>query len=180
MSRIGRLAIRIPDKVEVAVGSDVVRVTGPGGMLEQSLSPHTRIEIEDGEVRVQRNSDSKLARSAHGLMRSLIANMVTGVTDGFSRALEIVGVGYRAEVQGSKLTIAVGYSHPVVMDVPEGLEVTSEGPTRLVVKGADKQQVGQFASEIRRIRPPEPYKGKGIRYAEERVRRKVGKSGAGG
>jgi large subunit ribosomal protein L6 len=180
MSRIGRLPIPLPDKVEVVVDGGIVRVKGPGGTLEQAIAANTSIEIGDKEVRIQRTSDSKPAKSAHGLMRSLVANMVTGVTTGFSRTLEIVGVGFRAEAKGGTLTLSVGYSHPVVMDVPEDLEVAAETPTRLIVKGSSKQRVGQFASEIRRVRPPEPYKGKGIRYADERVRRKVGKAGVGG
>jgi large subunit ribosomal protein L6 len=180
MSRIGRLPIPRPAGVEVVVQGGFVHVKGPGGTLEQAVSPHTTVEVGDSEIRIQRGSDSKPARSAHGLMRSLVANMVTGVTTGFTRTLTIVGVGYRAEASGGKVTLSVGYSHPVVLEVPDGLSVAAESPTRLVVKGSDKQKVGQFASEIRRVRPPEPYKGKGIRYAEEHVRRKVGKAGVGG
>jgi large subunit ribosomal protein L6 len=180
MSRIGKLPIPVPDKVEVVVDGDVVRVVGPGGTLEQAIAPQTSVEVAENHVRITRDSDSKPAKSAHGLMRSLVANMVTGVTTGFSRTLTIVGVGFRAEVRGRKMTLSVGYSHPVELDVPEGVEVTSESPTRMVVSGSDKQKVGQFASEIRRVRPPEPYKGKGIRYEDERVRRKVGKAGVGG
>ena len=180
MSRIGRLPVPLPDKVEVVVDGGVVRVKGPRGTLEQAIAPHTSVEVSEREVRIHRASDGKPAKAAHGLMRSLVANMVTGVTTGFSRTLDLVGVGFRSEVAGRKLKLLVGYSHPVVMDVPEDLEVTSENPARLVVKGSDKQRVGQFASEIRRVRPPEPYKGKGIRYSDERVRRKVGKAGVGG
>jgi large subunit ribosomal protein L6 len=179
MSRIGKLPIPRPDGVDVVVDGGLVRVNGPGGALEQAIAPHTSIEVGEQEIRVFRASDSKPAKSAHGLMRSLISNMVTGVTTGFGRTLDLVGVGYRVEVAGRNVTLTVGYSHPVVLEVPEGLEVVAESPTRLVVRGSDKQKVGQFASEIRRVRPPEPYKGKGIRYTEERVRRKVGKAGVG-
>ncbi|MFQ5698422.1 MAG: 50S ribosomal protein L6 [Myxococcota bacterium] len=179
MSRIGKLPIPIPPGVEVALREDRVCVKGPGGELEQRQVPNTRVEILDGQIVVHRDSEEKVARAAHGLMRSLVANMVMGVTRGFEKELEIVGVGYRAEVKGQQLTLSVGFSHTVILEVPGGLEVTAESPTKLKVKGRDKQQVGQFASEIRRVRPPEPYKGKGIRYAGERVRRKVGKSGVG-
>lgn len=158
----------------------MVRVKGPRGVLEQAVVPRTQVEVEAGRVVVRRADDSKRARAAHGLMRSLIANMIGGVTHGYTRELEIVGVGYRAEVSGSDVRLTVGFSHPVVLRVPREVEVVAESPTRLVVRGADKQKVGQFAADIRRIRPPEPYKGKGIRYANERIRRKVGKAGVGG
>jgi large subunit ribosomal protein L6 len=180
MSRIGKLPVPIASGVEIKVVEGVVRVKGPKGTLEQAIPRHTRVEIRENEAVVERESDAKRARAAHGLMRSLLANMVTGVTSGFEKGLEIVGVGYRAEVKGQQVNLQVGYSHPVSLAIPEGLEVTSEGPTRLVVRGADKQRVGQFAAEIRRVRKPEPYKGKGIRYVGEYVRRKVGKAGAGG
>jgi len=179
MSRIGLKPVVMGSGVDVNVADGVVRVKGPKGTLEQFIAADIRVDVRDGAVHVVREAESKAARSAHGLMRSLIANMVTGVTKGFSRALDIVGVGYRAEASGKKLTLSVGYSHPVVMQVPEGLNVRGEGPTRVVVEGADKQRVGQFAAEIRKVRPPEPYKGKGIRFAEEQIRRKVGKSAAG-
>lgn len=173
------MPIPIPPGVEVDLQGDGVRVRGPRGVLEQKRVPKTRVEILEGQILVHRVSEEKAARAAHGLMRSLIANMVLGVTRGFEKGLEIVGVGYRAEVKGSELTLTVGFSHTVNLEVPEGLEVTAESPTKLTVKGRSKQQVGQFASEIRRVRPPEPYKGKGIRYLGEHVRRKVGKSGVG-
>jgi len=173
------MPVQIRSGVELRVDSDTVRVKGPKGQLEQALVPFTRVEVSGEEALVRREGDHKRAKAAHGLMRSLIANMVTGVTDGFAKTLDIVGVGYRAEVSGGKVKLSVGYSHPVAMQIPEGLEVSAEGPTRLVIRGADKQKVGQFAAEIRRVRPPEPYKGKGIRYANERIRRKVGKAGAG-
>ena len=153
-----------------------VTVKGPKITLSEPLVENVRVRVEENRIVLERAADSKVARSAHGLMRNLVANMVQGVSKGFERVLEIQGVGYRAEVQGRKLTILVGFSHPVVVQVPEGLEVVAESPTRLIVRGADKQQVGQFAANLRRIRPPEPYKGKGIRYGDEAVRRKVGKS----
>ena len=180
MSRVGLKPIPIASGVDVNIGDGVVKVKGPKGQLEQRLPAATRVELADGRAVVHRESDSKAARSAHGLMRSLLANMIHGVTEGFSKSLDIVGVGYRCESKGKELTLNVGYSHPVVMPIPEGLQVSTEGPTRLTVSGIDKQRVGQFASEIRRVRPPEPYKGKGIRYVDEYVRRKVGKSAAGG
>jgi large subunit ribosomal protein L6 len=179
MSRIGRLPIPFESGVEVSVSTGVVRVTGPRGVLEQFVVPRTQVEVEDRRVVVRRADDSKRARAAHGLMRSLVANMVEGVTQGYAKTLEIVGVGYRAEVSGSEVRLNVGFSHPVVLQVPKEVKVAAESPTRLVVQGADKQKVGQFAADIRKIRPPEPYKGKGIRYANERVRRKVGKAGVG-
>ena len=174
------MPVPLQSGVELRVDGDRVKVKGPKGMLEQALAPFTRVEIVDNEALIRREGDHKRAKAAHGLMRSLIANMVTGVTEGFSKRLEIVGVGYRAEVAGRELKLSVGFSRPVVLAVPAGLEVSAESPTRLVVRGADKQQVGQFAADIRRVRPPEPYKGKGIRYAGEQIRRKVGKAGAGG
>jgi large subunit ribosomal protein L6 len=179
MSRVGKQPVALPSGVEVQVSGGVVSVKGPKGRLEERIAAGTSVEVADGQVRVHRESDAKPARAAHGLMRSLVANMVTGVTQGFERPLEIVGVGYRAEVGGGKVTLVVGYSHPVEMPVPEGLEVVAERPTRIVVKGASKREVGQFAAELRAVRPPEPYKGKGIRFAGERVRRKVGKAGVG-
>jgi large subunit ribosomal protein L6 len=179
MSRVGNRPIQVSSGIEVKVTDGFVRVKGPKGELQEALVEHTSVELQDGAVVVQRASDEKVARAAHGLMRSLIANMVTGVTDGFEKGLEIVGVGYRAEVKGRELTLSVGYSHPVVMKIPEGLDVKAEAPTKLAVQGISKQKVGQFAAEIRRVRSPEPYKGKGIRYANEHVRRKVGKAAVG-
>lgn len=180
MSRIGKLPIPLAPGVDVSVDGGLVKVNGPKGTLEQRLAAGTRVEVAEGRALVHRNGDDKPTRAAHGLMRSLLANMVTGVSEGFERGLEIVGVGYRAEVSGRKLTLQVGYSRPVVLEVPAGVEVAGESPTRLVVRGTDKQKVGQFAADIRRVRPPEPYKGKGIRYAGEQVRRKVGKAGVSG
>jgi len=180
MSRIGKLPVPLAAGVEVKVDAGVVQVTGPKGALEQLGVPLTSIEVADGQARVHRLSEEGGARAMHGLMRSLLLNMVTGVTAGFERRLSIVGVGYRAAVDGQKLTINAGYSHPVVMEIPSDLEVEARSPTELVVKGIDKQRVGQFAAEIRKVRKPEPYKGKGIRYSDEQVRRKVGKAGAAG
>ncbi|HTO06459.1 MAG TPA: 50S ribosomal protein L6 [Myxococcota bacterium] len=177
MSRIGKQPVAIAKGVEVQVANGRVRVKGPKGQLEEAVAPHTKVEVAGAEVRVARDSDEKRAKAMHGLMRALIANMVTGVTTGFSKSLDVIGVGYRAEVQGKKLTLTIGYSHPVVVEVPQGLEVVAESQTRLVIKGANKQQVGQFAAEVREVRMPEPYKGKGIRYVDEVVRRKVGKTG---
>ena len=180
MSRIGRLPIKLASGIEVRVNDGEVHVKGPKGQLSSAIVPHTQIQVSDDEVVVQRDSEQKRAVAMHGLMRSLISNMVTGVSQGFEKGLEIVGVGYRAAVQGKTLTLNVGYSHPVEMPIPSGLEVAMDGQTKLVVRGIDKQKVGQFAANIRRVRPPEPYKGKGIRYAAEQIRRKVGKAGVGG
>jgi large subunit ribosomal protein L6 len=177
MSRIGKQPVLIGSGVEVKVADGRVRVKGPKGALDEAVAPHCTVEVAGSEVRVARDSDEKRAKAMHGLMRALIANMVTGVTTGFSRSLDIIGVGYRAEVSGKKLTLTIGYSHPVVLAIPQGIEVVAESQTRLLVRGANKQQVGQFAAEIREIRSPEPYKGKGIRYVDEIVRRKVGKTG---
>ncbi len=179
MSRVGNRPIGLASGVEVKISDGRVRVKGPKGELDESLVNHTEVAVEDGRIVVRRASDEKVARAAHGLMRSLIQNMVTGVTQGFEKSLEIVGVGYRAEVKGRELTLSVGYSHPVVMKIPEGLEVKSDAPTRLAVHGISKQKVGQFAAEIRHVRSPAPYQGKGIRYADEQVRRKVGKAAVG-
>jgi large subunit ribosomal protein L6 len=180
MSRIGRLPVAIAAGVEVKLEGGVVRVRGPRGTLEQAIVPGTRVAVEEGAIRVERADDEKPTRAAHGLMRALLANMVNGVTAGFEKTLEIVGVGYRAEASGGKLTLAIGFSHPVVFEIPKGLEVATPAPTRIVVRGADRQRVGQLAAEIRAVRPPDPYKGKGIRYTGERVRKKVGKAGVSG
>ena len=180
MPRIGRLPVKLASNVEVKVTDGRVQVKGPKGTLVEALAPHCRVEVASGELRVHRDTETKRARAMHGLMRALIANMVKGVTEGFSRALEINGIGYRAEVAGKKLTLTIGFSHPVAMPIPADLEVVAETQTRLVVRGANKQKVGQFAAEIRKVREPEPYKGKGIRYSGEVVRRKVGKTGTTG
>ena len=178
MSRIGKSPVAIPDGVTVTYADPEVKVKGPKGSLVTALPDGIQVEIAEGEIRLSRPDDRRQYRSLHGLARALTANMVTGVTEGFSKALEIQGVGYRAEVKGKVLVIRVGYSHPVEMPVPEGLSVKVDANTKLVVEGIDKQLVGQFAADIRSVRPPEPYKGKGIRYRGERVRRKVGKTGA--
>ena len=177
MSRIGRQPVPLAKGVEVKIADGRVRVKGPKGQLDEAVAPHTRVEVADGEVVVHREGEEKRAKAMHGLMRALVANMVKGVTEGFSRQLDIVGVGYRAEVANKNLTLTIGFSHPVIMPIPQGLEVVAESQTRLLVRGASKQQVGQFAAEIRKVREPEPYKGKGIRYVDEQVRRKVGKTG---
>jgi large subunit ribosomal protein L6 len=175
MSRIGRAPIPIPDGVTVDISGQNVTVTGPKGELRHTVVQPIRISEEDGSLVVTRPTDRGPHRALHGLSRSLVANMVQGVSEGFERRLEIVGVGYRAQLRGASLEIAVGYSHPVTIDAPEGITFEVPAPTQIVVRGIDKQAVGQIASQIRAVRPPEPYKGKGIRYAGEIVRRKVGK-----
>mgnify|MGYP005757285757 FL=1 len=178
MSRIGRLPIAIPAGVEVKIGEgNLVTVKGPKGTLERKLSADMNIAIEDGHVVVSRPSDLKRFRELHGLTRTLIANMIEGVTKGFEKTLEINGVGYRAAKQGKKLVLTLGYSHLVEMMDPEGIETVVEGQNKIIVKGISKEKVGQFAAEIRTKRPPEPYKGKGIKYDYEHIRRKVGKTG---
>jgi large subunit ribosomal protein L6 len=179
MSRIGRKAIPIPQGVTVEHAAGEVRVRGPKGQLAGKMPPSVDLVIADGQARFTRGDDRKAARAYHGLARAMVANMVRGVTEGFSRELAIEGVGYRAEAAGKKLTLALGFSHPVVIAVPDGLSVSVEGTNKIKVEGVDRERVGQFAAELRGIRPPEPYKGKGVRYADERIRRKVGKAGAG-
>jgi large subunit ribosomal protein L6 len=175
MSRIGRKPIAIPEGVEVQVAPGHVMVKGPRGQLEQDLSSDMKIEQEDGTLTVQRPTDRGEHRALHGLTRSLVANMVEGVTDGYEKRLEIQGVGYRAQLKGSSLELALGFSHTVSITAPEGIEFEVPQPTEVVVRGIDKQLVGQVAADIRKRRPPEPYKGKGIRYRGEHVARKVGK-----
>jgi len=175
MSRIGRKPVPVPDAVSVEIGSGDVAVKGPKGELRQSFSADMTVKQEDGAVIVSRPTDRGEHRALHGLTRSLIANMVEGVTDGFEKRLEIQGVGYRAALKGKKLELALGFSHPVVVDAPEGIDFEVPQPTEIVIKGIDKQLVGQVAADIRKRRPPEPYKGKGIRYKDEQVLRKVGK-----
>jgi large subunit ribosomal protein L6 len=165
--------------VEVQLDGTRVAVKGPRGSLEQAFSPDMRIVLEDGILRIERPSDERAHRSLHGLTRTLIANMVEGVTSGFEKRLEIVGVGYRAALKGSDLEIAAGYSHPVPFRAPNGIEFEVPAPTRIVVRGIDKQLVGEVAAQIRKIRKPEPYKGKGIRYEGEYVRKKAGKAAKG-
>jgi large subunit ribosomal protein L6 len=176
VSRIGKLPIPVPDGVEVTINGVGVRVKGPRGELERSFSSDMEITLSDGAVRVARGSDEARQRALHGLTRSLIANMVTGVSRGYEKQLEIHGVGYRAEQKGRDLVFSVGYSHTVTVEPPAGVAFELESPTRVKVMGIDKEKVGQMAAEIRAIRPPEPYKGKGIRYVGEHVRRKAGKA----
>ena len=178
MSRIGRAPIAIPAGVEIKVeDNNVVTVKGPKGTLTQQFNPNMAIAMENGELKVTRPNDAKENRALHGLTRTLINNMVVGVTTGYSKKLEVNGVGYRAGKSGKKLTLNLGYSHPVEMEDPEGIETVVEGQNVIIVKGIDKEKVGQFAAEIRDKRRPEPYKGKGIKYADETIRRKVGKTG---
>lgn len=180
MSRIGRLPVVVPPEVKIDIQGTLIRVTGPKGALEHTFPSDMQVTLEDGQILVQRPTDNREHRSMHGTTRALIQNMVTGVSTGFNRVLEINGVGYRAEVQGKNLVLNVGYSHPVVIEAPDGLSFEVETRTRQVkILGADKQQVGQMAADIRKIRPPEPYLGKGIKYLEETIRRKAGKSGKG-
>lgn len=179
MSRVGKLPIALPQGVEVKIDGARVTVKGPKGELSSTFDREMRVVIEDGELRVKRPSDASRHRALHGLTRSLLANMVEGVTEGFERALEIHGVGYRAEKRGTKIVLHVGYSHPVEIEARSGIEFEVESPRLVRVRGIDKQLVGQTAAEIRQVRPPEPYKGKGIRYQGEHVRRKAGKATAG-
>jgi large subunit ribosomal protein L6 len=180
MSRIGRQPIEVPGGVDVAIGEDaLVTVKGPRGELSQRMHPEMRIVQEDGTIRVERPSDEGFHRSLHGLTRTLIANMVEGVTKGYEKRLAIVGVGYRAQMRGNDLEVAVGYSHPVVVPVPEGIEFEVPTPTSIVIRGNSKEQVGEIAAKIRKIRRPEPYKGKGIRYENEVVKKKAGKAAKG-
>jgi large subunit ribosomal protein L6 len=175
MSRIGKKPVPIPEGVTVDVGPGRVSVNGPRGELSQTVSPEMDVAVDDGVLKVTRPTDRGPHRALHGLTRSLIANMVEGVTDGFAKQLEIQGVGYRARLQGKALELSVGYSHSISMPAPDGIDFEVPQPTQIIVKGIDKQLVGETAARIRRVRPPEPYKGKGIRYADEHVRRKVGK-----
>jgi large subunit ribosomal protein L6 len=175
MSRIGKQPIAVPDGVEITIEPELVKVKGPKGELEERVSRQIGVEQENGELRVSRSTDRGEHRALHGLTRSLIANMVEGVTNGFEKRLEIQGVGYRAQLQGNKLVLALGYSHPVELDAPTGIDFEVPQPTRIVVRGISKQAVGEVAAIIRKQRPPEPYKGKGIRYEGEHVARKVGK-----
>jgi large subunit ribosomal protein L6 len=177
MSRIGRMPIAVPDGVEVTQNGATLTVTGPLGTLERTIHPEMSLERENGTLRVVRPTDEPRHRALHGLTRTLVNNMVTGVATGFTKNLEISGVGYRAQLQGEKLVLALGYSHPVEVDPPAGIQFRVESPTRLSVFGADKELVGQIAAYIRSQRKPEPYKGKGIRYAGEQILRKAGKAG---
>jgi large subunit ribosomal protein L6 len=177
MSRIGRLPITVPAGVDVSVDGAHISVKGPKGSLSRDIAPQLRIVREDGVLRVERPNDAKESRELHGLTRTLIANMVTGVTTGYRKGLEITGVGYRAQLVGRKLQLSLGYSHPIEVDPPEGVAFEVETPTRLAVTGIDKELVGHVAAKVRAMRKPEPYKGKGVRYSGEVIRRKAGKAG---
>jgi large subunit ribosomal protein L6 len=178
MSRVGRRPIPIPSGVSVETLSGGVRVKGPKGTLTETLPSRVAIRIENGQVTVARNDEEKSTRALHGLARALIQNMVRGVVEPFAKELEIQGVGFRADVAGKKLKLLLGFSHPVEMEIPEGLKIVVDKNVMIRVEGINRHQVGQFAADLRSLRPPEPYKGKGIRYVGERVRRKVGKTGA--
>lgn len=180
MSRIGRKPITIPPSVQVEIQGNHIKVKGPKGVLEYTFPQEVQVSLENGEIHVSRSSDLNLHRSLHGTVRAVIANMVSGVSQGFERLLEVNGVGYRAEMDGQNLVLYVGYSHPVVVRPPSGISFEVDTRTRQIkVMGSDKQQVGQVAANIREVRPPEPYQGKGIKYLEETIRRKAGKSGKG-
>jgi len=177
MSRVGRLPITIPDKVQVSIEDGRVTVRGPRGELSREVSPLMSVRQEGNVITVERENDSPQQRALHGLTRSLIANMVQGVSDGFTKTLEFHGVGYRVEKRGDNIVLSLGFSHPVEVSPPPGITFDAEGTSRVHVRGSDKEMVGQVAADIRALRPPEPYKGKGIRYAGEYVRRKAGKAG---
>ena len=177
MSRIGRKPINIPAGVEVKFENGVVTVKGPKGTLTQKVHPNMAVEIKDGIVEVKRPDDDKLNRSLHGLTRTLISNMVTGVTEGYKKELDVNGVGYRVQKQGKQLVMNLGYSHQVIVEDTDDITIESPNPNKIIINGIDKQKVGQFAAEVREKRPPEPYKGKGIKYVDEVIRRKEGKTG---
>jgi large subunit ribosomal protein L6 len=177
MSRIGRAPVEVPNNVEVDVSGQTIRVKGPKGELTVPVGRGVEVKQEDGRLVLERASDSPDHKAMHGLTRSLLQNAVTGVTDGFAKTLVIQGVGYRGALQGRDINLQVGYSHPVTMSPREGIDFEMPNATTIVVRGIDKQRVGQMAAEIRKVRPPEPYKGKGIRYSDEQIRRKVGKAG---
>jgi large subunit ribosomal protein L6 len=176
MSRVGKNPITIPDKVEVKISDNHLTVTGPAGKLSMDINPRIKVEQKNNQILVIRHSDTKQDSSLHGLTRSLISNMIIGVTNQYSKELEIQGMGYRAQLKGNVLSLSLGYSHPVDFPIPEGIKIETPKPTRLVVKGIDKQKVHQVAAKIRHFHEPEPYKGKGIRYIGEYVRRKQGKA----
>jgi large subunit ribosomal protein L6 len=177
MSRIGRMPVSVPDGVDVHVDGQEVTVTGPKGTLRHRVAPPIEVRRAAGVLQVTRPNDEGTVRALHGLSRTLIANMITGVTEGYRKTLEIVGVGYRVQARGKDLEFSLGFSHPVMVSPPEGITFRVEAPTRFVVEGIDKQQVGEVAAKIRKLRKPDPYKGKGVRYQGEQVRRKVGKAG---
>lgn len=177
MSRIGKLPVTVPSGVDVAIDGQVVTVKGPKGTLTHTVAEPINVKFEDGLITVTRPNDDRLARSLHGLTRTLINNMVIGVTEGYSKAMEIVGTGYRVVAKGSDLEFSLGYSHTILVEAPEGITFQVDSPTKFSVNGINKQQVGELAANIRKLRKPEPYKGKGVRYADEIVRRKAGKAG---
>ena len=177
MSRIGNMPVEIPEGITIDYKPGVVSVAGPKGKLEQEMERCVDIEIQDKQAIVKRNDETKRTRSLHGLYRKLLTNMVTGVSSGFSKTLLVNGVGYRAEVQGDFLVLNIGYSNPVEYYIKEGIQITCEGTNKIIVSGIDRQKVGQVSAEIRSLRPPEPYKGKGVKYEDELVRRKIGKTG---
>lgn len=177
MSRIGKQPVAVPAGVDVSIGGQHVTVKGPKGTLKHTVAEPIAVKLEDGAVSVTRPDDERTSRSLHGLTRTLIDNMVVGVTQGYSKAMEIVGTGYRVVAKGGDLEFSLGYSHTILVKAPEGITFTVESPTRFSVNGIDKQQVGELAANIRKLRKPEPYKGKGVRYADEVVRRKAGKAG---
>lgn len=177
MSRIGLKPIAIPAGVDFSVNGNTVTVKGPNGTLTMDKHPNISVNVDGSEINVSRPNDAKENRALHGLTRSLIANMVEGVTNGFKKVLDVNGVGYRVQLQGTNLVMNLGYSHQVIMEAPEGIKIECPSATQIIISGADKQAVGQFAAQVREKRPPEPYKGKGIKYAEEHIRRKEGKAG---
>ena len=177
MSRIGKMPVTVPSGVDVTIEGTTLKVKGSKGELARSFSDRVSLDLSDGTLMVTRVDDSREARALHGLTRALVFNMVTGVAEGYSKSLEIHGVGYRAAMKGSGIEFQLGFSHPVFVEAPEGITFDVPEPTRVIVSGIDKEQVGQVAADIRKIRPPEPYKGKGIRYAGETIRRKAGKAG---
>ena len=177
MSRVGKNPISLPNGVDVKVDAALITVKGPKGTLERSLNDRISAQVDEGVVTLTRDDEERATRALHGLNRALVANMVEGVTDGFRKELQLVGVGYRAAMKGKSIELQVGFSHPVVVDAVEGVDFEVPEPTKIIVTGIDKQKVGQVAADIRKIRPPEPYKGKGIRYVDEHVRKKAGKAG---
>ena len=177
MSRIGNAPIDMPSGVDITVSGQTVVVKGPKGELTRTFADQITVTVEDRVISVARDGDDREARSLHGLSRALLANMVTGVSQGYEKQLQTVGVGYRAALQGKTLELQVGYSHPVLLEAPEGIEFEVPEQTRIIIRGIDKERVGQIAADVRAVRPPEPYKGKGIRYVDEQIRRKAGKAG---
>ena len=181
MSRIGKKPVPVPQKVKISISGGTVSIEGPKGKIARDFRPEVEVKYAESTkaIQVNRRSDEPFARAYHGTTRAHLANMIKGVTDGFERALSIVGVGYNAKVQGKKLSLQVGFSHPYDLQIPEGVVIEVPQPTRIVVKSVDRQMVGEFAARIRKVRPPEPYKGKGIRYAGEQIKRKAGKAAVG-